>query len=245
MTKASEQAGAKDLRPTTETELTFWQQDVAYVAGLDEAGRGPWAGPVYAGAVILPQDPEPIAALHEVRDSKKLSPRRREELCSLVEEVAVAASVGWSSAGEIDDLGIVPATRLAMRRALERLSVEPEALILDALLLPGVSLSQRAFPRADATCLSVAAASILAKVHRDRWMVETAEARFPGYGFAQHKGYGTPQHREALDRLGACTIHRRSFRPISELFEAAQDVDMLPGFDASPSGDLPWSPEER
>ncbi|MGC9347439.1 MAG: ribonuclease HII [Anaerolineae bacterium] len=245
MANLSEHVEGNDARPTTETELSFWRQDVAYVAGLDEAGRGPWAGPVYAGAVILPQDPEPLAALHEVRDSKKLSPRRREQLCSLIEDVAVAAGVGWSSAAEIDDLGIVPATRLAMCRALERLRVEPEALIIDALLLPGVSLSQRAFPRADATCLSVAAASILAKVYRDRWMVQKAEIRFPGYGFAQHKGYGTPQHREALDRLGACAIHRRSFRPIANLIAAPQDNEMLPGFDASPSGGLGRSPEER
>ena len=245
MKRESEQADVRDRGPTTETELTFWRQDVTYVAGLDEAGRGPWAGPVYAGAVILPQDPETIAMLHEVRDSKELSHQRREQLCSLIEEVAVSAGVGWSSAGEIDDLGIVPATRLAMRRAIERLSAAPEALIIDALLLPGITLPQRAFPRADATCLSVAAASILAKVYRDRWMVQTAETRFPGYGFARHKGYGTPQHREALDRLGACAIHRRSFRPITDLVGATQQTRRLPGFKASISGTHRRSPEER
>jgi ribonuclease HII len=229
MDKGSEHVEERNPRPTTETELTFWRQEIAYVAGLDEAGRGPWAGPVYAGAVVLPQDPELIAALHEVRDSKKLSHRRRVQLCSTIEEVALAASVGWASAEEIDEIGIVPATRMAMRRAIEGLCVEPEALIIDALLLPGLSLSQRAFPRADATCLSVAAASIIAKVYRDLWMMETAEAQFPGYGFAQHKGYGTRRHREALDRLGVCDIHRRSFRPILDLVHSNRTNGMLPG----------------
>jgi ribonuclease HII len=127
----------------------------------------------------------------------------------------MAVGVGSATEQEIDALGIVPATRMAMHRALAALDVSPDALILDALRLPDIALPQKAFPRADAHSLSVAAASIVAKVVRDRWMAEIAEVDYPGYGFARHKGYGTRQHREALERLGVCPIHRRSFRPVA------------------------------
>ena len=206
--------------PTIEVEAALWQQGLRRVAGLDEVGRGPWAGPVYAAAVVLPDAPERLNALSEVRDSKRLSARRRERLAGEIQAIALAVSVGRAEVDEIDDIGIVPATRLAMRRALADLSDAPHALILDALLLPQIPLPQRAFPRADALSLSVAAASIVAKVARDHWMVETADVAFPGYGFAQHKGYGTRRHREALDRLGVCPLHRRSFRPIADRIRA-------------------------
>ena len=201
--------------PTLEAEERFWVRGMQCIAGLDEAGRGAWAGPVVAAAVILPRGDGVGAALTGVRDSKKVSPTKREVLAVRIREVALAVGVGRGEQQEIDALGIVPATRLAMQRALAALSVAPEALIVDALPLPAVDLPQDVFPYADARSLSVAAASIIAKVSRDRWMVEVAEVDFPGYGFAQHKGYGTRQHREALDRLGVCSIHRLTFRPIA------------------------------
>jgi ribonuclease HII len=202
--------------PTLEAEERFWAQGMQRVAGLDEAGRGAWAGPVVAAAVILPCGDGVHAVLTGVRDSKKLSPLARERLAVRIREVALAVGVGRGEQQEIDALGIVPATRLAMQRALAALPVAPEALVIDALRLPGVDLPQDAFPYADARSLSVAAASIIAKVSRDRWMLEVAEVDFPDYGFAQHKGYGTRQHQAALNRLGVCPIHRLSFRPVAE-----------------------------
>lgn len=200
--------------PTLDAEERFWERGLLRVAGLDEAGRGAWAGPVVAAAVILPIGDAVCAALAGVRDSKQLSPAARERLAARIFDVALAVGVGRGEQQEIDALGIVPATRLAMQRALAALSIAPEALVIDALRLPGVNLPQCAFPYADARSLSVAAASIVAKVSRDRWMVEVAETVFPGYGFARHKGYGTQQHQEALNRLGVCPLHRLTFRPI-------------------------------
>jgi ribonuclease HII len=201
--------------PTLNVESALWEEGQTLVAGLDEAGRGPWAGPVYAAAVILPADKTSLRALSTVRDSKTLSAGQRARCFDAIVETARAFGVGIGEVEEIDTLGIVPATRLAMQRALEALSLWPEALILDAIRLPGVILPQQAFPRADVTCLSVAAAGIVAKVSRDRWMEEIAEVAFPGYGFAQHKGYGTRMHTAALDRMGICPLHRRSFAPIA------------------------------
>lgn len=222
---------AGSILPTTEVEEAFWEEGWVRVAGLDEAGRGPWAGPVYAGAVILPHDAAKLAALRDVhvRDSKTLTPQQRERSFATICDAASAVGIGYADVDEIDTLGIVPATQLAMQRALKVLEVAPQALILDNLTLPLLRLPQKGFPRADATSLSVAAASIVAKVSRDRWMIETAETTFPGYGFAQHKGYGTPQHREALDRLGVCPLHRRSFRPIAERLAPPSDSAPLPG----------------
>jgi ribonuclease HII len=204
------------IYPTLEVEGALWEEGWTLVAGLDEAGRGPWAGPVYAAAIILPTDRECLTTLSAVRDSKTLSAGQRARSFDAIRETARAFGVGTAAVDEIDTLGIVPATRLAMQRALASLSIWPEALILDAIRLPAVSLPQRAFPRADVTCLSVAAAGVVAKVSRDRWMVDVAEVEFPGYGFAQHKGYGTRMHEAALDQLGLCPLHRRSFRPIAE-----------------------------
>jgi ribonuclease HII len=206
--------------PTLEAEGRFWACGMQRVAGLDEAGRGAWAGPVVAAAVILPCGDGTRATLAGVRDSKLLSPTARERLAARIFDVALAVGVGCGEQQEIDALGIVPATRLAMQRALVSLSVAPEALVIDALRLPGVDLPQDAFPYADARSLSVAAASIIAKVSRDRWMVEVAEVDFPGYGFAQHKGYGTRQHQAALNHLGVCPIHRLTFRPVADRLSA-------------------------
>jgi len=201
-------------RPTLDHERALSKQGYRLIAGVDEAGRGAWAGPVYAAAALLPMErPDLLDALNGVKDSKQLSPRRREALLESVAQVALSVGVGNATAEEIDRLGIVAATRLAMKRALEKLSPAPEVLIVDYVELPNVALPQRSLPKADQRCLSVAAASIAAKVSRDRWMVEL-DKQFPGYGFAQHKGYGTAAHRWALTQLGPSPVHRMSWAPL-------------------------------
>jgi ribonuclease HII len=181
------------------------------VAGLDEAGRGAWAGPVVAAAVIL--NLSVAAGLRKVNDSKQLTPRQREALYPLIVEASLAHAVGLADSIEIDEIGIVPATRLAMRRALDALTLPADALIIDAVKLREVDLPQSVFNFADSISLSVAAASILAKVTRDRMMVDLA-AQFPEYGFERHKGYGTRAHRAALQATGPSCIHRQTFKPI-------------------------------
>ena len=204
------------LAPDLSEELALAEAGHTHVAGIDEAGRGAWAGPVYAAAVVLPLERLDLVDLLEgVRDSKLLSPARREALLPIIKDVAVAVGVGWASPAEIDEMGIAAATRQAMARAIARLNGRVSALLIDYVRLPEVTLPQRVLPKADARCLSVAAASIVAKVTRDRLMVEL-EGRHPVYGFDRHKGYGTRQHREALARLGPAPIHRKSWRPIQE-----------------------------
>jgi ribonuclease HII len=205
-----------DRHPHLEEEHALLAAGYRCVAGLDEAGRGAWAGPVYAAAVVLPLTRvDLVAVLDGVRDSKQLSAAQRERLLPCVLEIAEAVGTGWASPQEIDAQGIVPATRLAMARALAQLERRADALLLDHLDLPEIALPQRALPKADVHCLSVAAASIVAKVQRDRMMVEL-DGQFPGYGFAAHKGYGTPAHRRALARLGPTAVHRMSWRPMRE-----------------------------
>jgi ribonuclease HII len=195
-------------------EYRLLRQGYGLVAGIDEAGRGAWAGPVYAAAVILPLDQSDLEqALEGVTDSKQLSASRREHLFEIISQVALSSAIGAATAGEIDALGIVPATRLAMKRAIDRLLPSPQALLLDYIKLPELNLPQRSLPKADQHCLSVAAASILAKVKRDQWMIE-ADRRYAGYGFARHKGYGTAAHRTALGQLGPCPLHRMSWAPL-------------------------------
>jgi ribonuclease HII len=191
-----------------------------YVAGLDEAGRGAWAGPICAAAVVLPLERDNLADLLDgVRDSKLLTAKQREVSLPVIYDVALAIGVGWSEPVHIDQFGVVAATQQAMMQAVTALNgqttVQAEALLIDHLRLPGVSLPQRALPKADCRCLTVAAASIVAKVERDRLMI-ALDDDYPGYGFARHKGYGTRQHREALRRLGPAPIHRMSWRPIRE-----------------------------
>jgi len=198
-------------------ELALLKTGHTAVAGIDEAGRGAWAGPVCAAAVVLPlKDPNLPTLLGGVRDSKQLSPRQREQLLPVIQDVAQAVGVGWASADEIDAQGIVPATRLAMRRALEKLNGNVDALLIDYMRLPDVELPQRCLPKADLRCLSVAAASIVAKVSRDRTMA-AMDQQFPGYSFACHKGYGTRAHQVALAKLGLTPIHRKSWRPIQAM----------------------------
>jgi ribonuclease HII len=201
-------------RPTLDHELQLIQSGHALVAGIDEAGRGAWAGPVVAAAVIL--NPAEVSHLAGVNDSKQLSPRQRGVLYQVIVDHCVAYGIGRGSVEEIDAIGILPATRLAMTRAVEDLATQPDALIIDAVRLPQVNKPQAVFNFADSISLSVAAASILAKVTRDRLMIEL-DAQYPAYRFARHKGYGTQIHQAALQSVGPCAIHRRSFRPISAL----------------------------
>jgi ribonuclease HII len=203
--------------PNLDYEKQLWSDGYRRVAGLDEAGRGAWAGPVVASAVVLP--PENLTLeqdLHGVRDSKKLTPGRRESVLTLIQACALAVGVGVVPQTEIDRWGIVPATREAMARALKALTQPPDYLLIDHLVLPGLDVDQHSLPKGDARVVSIAAASIVAKVTRDRMMVEFDRAH-PGYGFARHKGYGTPQHRDALRSLGPCVIHRLSFSPLRDL----------------------------
>ena len=188
------------------------------MAGLDEAGRGPLAGPVVAGVVILPPNPRG-RWVGQVRDSKQMTPAQRIRLLPQLHDVALGMQTGISSAEEIDQMGIVPATRLAMRRALHSLAVMPQYLLLDALSLPGVNISQTPIIHGDSLCLSIAAASVLAKVTRDRIM-EEQDTLHPAYGFARHKGYGTPEHLQKLRALGPCPIHRYSFAPLRQLVDS-------------------------
>ncbi|MEE8392081.1 MAG: ribonuclease HII [Anaerolineae bacterium] len=202
------------LVPDLSEEYVLRGAGHTHIAGLDEAGRGAWAGPVYAAAVVLPLDhPNLPDLLTGVRDSKQLSPAQREALLPVILKVAEAVGVGWATPEEIDETNILSATRQAMTLAVEQLGVQVDALLVDYVHLPDINLPQRALPKADVHCLSVAAASIVAKVKRDQLMKELDED-FPGYGFARHKGYGTRQHREALTKLGPSSIHRMSWRPM-------------------------------
>jgi ribonuclease HII len=210
--------------PDLQFEQALWRQGVSFVAGFDEAGRGAWAGPVVAGAVILPSEISICEKLKGVRDSKQLSPEQRSELAPLIRESALAWGVGESSAAEIDALGILPATRLAMMRALQALTTCSQHLLIDALFLPDVDIPQTALIKGDQRSLSIAAASILAKTSRDAWMV-SSERQYPQYGFAQHKGYGTALHQQRLAEHGASPIHRFTFAPIREL---AQENEKTP-----------------
>ncbi len=180
--------------------------DYALICGVDEVGRGPLAGPVYAGAVILPKDCDILY----INDSKKLSAAMRETLDREIREAAVACAVGFAPPERIDDINILNATLEAMRDAVRQLSIAPDILFVDALKIPGIDTPQLSIVKGDEKSASIAAASIVAKVCRDRVMCEYDEI-YPGYGFASNKGYGTAEHIEALKRLGPCPIHRKSF----------------------------------
>jgi ribonuclease HII len=199
--------------PNTRQERALIRQGYALVAGIDEAGRGAWAGPVVAAAIILPAGVMRIPGLRGVRDSKLLSPAQRKALFPVIHQVALAVGVGMAGHDEIDAIGIVPATRRAMTQAVKALSPAPDALLIDAVKLPDVPLPQRVLFHADLRCFSVAAASIIAKVTRDRCMIDL-DVQYPGYGFARHKGYGTRLHQQALTQLGPSVIHRMTFEPV-------------------------------
>ncbi len=182
------------------------QEGYALVCGIDEAGRGPLAGPVFAGAVIMPQG----CIIEGVRDSKRISEKKRELLFDVIKEKAAAWGIGFATEQEIDELNILQATFLAMRRAVESLTPQPLLALVDGNQAPPLPMKVRTIVKGDACCESIAAASILAKVSRDRLMRQI-DTIYPEYGFAKHKGYGTAAHRAALQKFGPCPVHRRTF----------------------------------
>lgn len=205
--KQMEKAAEEDARLE---HMLFYEkkyyEDYDYICGIDEAGRGPLAGPVVAGAVILPKG----LKIPYLNDSKQLSAKRREELFDIIMEKALAVGVGVASPERIDEINILQATYEAMRQAVAELKVKPQILLNDAVYIPGLDLPQEKIIKGDAKSLSIAAASVIAKVTRDRMMVAYDEI-FPEYGFAKHKGYGAKAHIEKIQSIGPCPIHRRSF----------------------------------
>ena len=205
-------------RPDWSAERLLWKQGYLRVAGVDEVGRGPLAGPVMAAAVVFPPSFR-TRLLPGLRDSKQLTAKARERLAPQVRRFAAGVGIGSASPSEIDALGIVGATVAAMSRAIRELPQSADHLLVDALRLECDGLPCRAIIHGDALCSSIAAASIVAKVARDSLMAEL-DALHPGYGFARHKGYPTAEHLAALERLGPTPLHRRSFAPVRRVLEA-------------------------
>lgn len=201
--------------PSFTEEKILEAQGYRSVAGIDEVGRGALAGPVVAAAVILPCHSR-APWLNQVKDSKQLTPAKRELLFHHLYEIATAIGVGVVAHRVIDAQGIVKATRLAMELAVDQLSPSADSLLIDFMLLPEVPLPQKGITNGDCRCFSIASASIIAKVTRDHMMIELDQA-YPGYGLARHKGYCTEEHVSNLCRLGPSTIHRQSFRPVKDL----------------------------
>lgn len=199
--------------PTLEFETSLWSQGLTRLAGIDEVGRGALAGPVCAAAVILPARDSILKELSGVRDSKQMTAEEREEWAPIIKEKAIVWSLGWASCKEIDRWNILSCTYLAARRALKVLTLTPEHLLLDYIKLVKVELPQTAMISGDARCLSIAAASVIAKVARDAELCKL-DSRFPDYGFASHKGYATDEHILAISKHGPCPQHRLSFAPI-------------------------------
>ena len=220
--EADERAGVQNELKKAAVRITKYEQelqrtyaiseyerkysDYAYICGIDEVGRGPLAGPVVAGAVILPKDCDILY----INDSKQLSEKKREELYDVIMEKAVAAAVGYASVERIDEINILQATFEAMREAISKLPVSPDILLNDAVTIPQITIPQVPIIKGDAKSISIGAASIIAKVTRDRLMVEY-DSVFPEYGFASNKGYGSAAHIEAIKKIGPCPIHRRTF----------------------------------
>ncbi len=206
--------GAPQQFPNLYEEQSLATRGFCRIAGIDEAGRGSWAGPLVASAVCLPPpDGGLLSLLEGVRDSKQLTPARRAELFPRILECALDVGIGVVSPATIDRIGLAKAGELAMLWAVEDLAQEPDALLIDAFSLRGCTLHQRSIIHGDCVSLSIASASIVAKVSRDQLMC-SAETLYPGYGFRIHKGYGTELHRRALERYGPCSYHRRSFEPV-------------------------------
>ncbi|HEY3311453.1 MAG TPA: ribonuclease HII [Anaerolineales bacterium] len=197
--------------PGLHLEQALWQKGFQFIGGVDEAGRGAWAGPVMAGAVILPRDPLIQVRLSGVRDSKKMTALQREHWAVLIKSIALACSVAQVSAAEIDEIGILPANRLAMQRAILALSQAPEYCLFDFIHWKDCPFPGERLVRGESQSLSIAAASVLAKTSRDELM-RAFDEEIPGYGFGQHKGYGTALHRAAIQSLGLSHIHRHSFK---------------------------------
>lgn len=219
MAERKKKAAAKRKRakpPTTEEMLVhereLWAAGVDHVAGIDEVGVGPLAGPVVAAAVVMPK----AGAVDGVRDSKTLTRKQRERLDEEIRNVAIAIGVGVVSPKDVDRLNPYQAGIRAMQLAVRSLPKQPGHLLIDARKLPEVETPQTSIVRGDRNVYAIAAASIIAKVHRDRLM-QTIDERYPGYGFARHVGYATAAHLEALRRLGPCPVHRRSYAPVRAL----------------------------
>ncbi|MDX2029585.1 MAG: ribonuclease HII [Blastocatellia bacterium] len=214
--RQGDRAESRRLRSLLQFERELWSQGFAMIAGVDEAGVGPMAGPVVAGAVVLPRD----YTLRELDDSKKLDEPMREQLAGRIRADAVAWAIGVAEVEEIDRVNIYQAGLRAMRRAIEGLRVQPDFVLVDARTIPDCPAPQRGIIRGDSLSASIAAASIIAKTTRDRMMLEL-DREFPGYGFASHKGYPTPEHFRTLRELGVSPAHRRSYRPVRELLGLA------------------------
>jgi ribonuclease HII len=203
-------------KPDLALEYSLRYAGYENIVGIDEAGRGALAGPVVAAAVVLPlSSPDLTERIDGIRDSKKMNLKDRKQGFERIHQIALKVTTGTATHAEVDRMGIIPATHLAMRRAIQSLSMPVHHLLIDHLTLPEISIPQIALSRGDDRILSIAAASVIAKVERDRAMDAMGE-RFPGYGFSRHKGYGTEEHREALQHLGPCSIHRRTFAPIRQ-----------------------------
>lgn len=203
-------------QPTLAEEQRLWRAGYQHIAGIDEAGRGALAGPVVAAAVVLPPQTMRTGVWAAVTDSKLLSARARGALETQIQSEALAWGIGVIPAIQIDTVGIAPATRQAMMAAVAALTVRADYLLIDWVRLPRCPINQESYTKADQRIVSVAAASILAKVHRDRLLTELHEF-FPVYGFAQHKGYGTAAHLGALEQHGPCHEHRHTFSPIAKI----------------------------
>ena len=203
-------------KPHIDYERQLWEDGIQVVAGLDEAGRGAWAGPVFAAAVVLPNDERICDLLSGVRDSKRMTALQRQRWEGCIKSASVDWAITSASNEEIDEIGIVPATCLAMQRAINEISNPPGYLLVDYLNIQDCSSPQLSIPKGDCQSLSIAAASVLAKTGRDAFMVEL-DSQYPGYGFAQHKGYGTKKHRDSIEQKGLLAIHRKTFRPMAEM----------------------------
>jgi ribonuclease HII len=211
--KAEEKALEQQFKEMTQYEQGLYNKGYRFIAGVDEVGRGPLAGPVVAAAVILPQD----AFLPGVNDSKKLTEQKREELFHQITECAISIGIGIIPAEVIDEVNIYQATKQAMKKALLALSEKPDHLLVDAMEIP-IDIPQTSIIKGDSKSVSIAASSIIAKVTRDRLMVRLGH-EYPLYGFEKHMGYGTAFHLDALKKYGVTSVHRRSFAPIRELIE--------------------------
>ncbi len=218
-------------RPDLSFEETHWDQGALQVAGIDEAGRGALAGPVFAAAVVLPPQKNLVDHLAGVNDSKQLTALQRTAWAERIREVAFGCSLGTASAQEIDALGVLNATRLAAHRALLGLASLPDHLLIDYIRLPQVPIPQTSLVRGDARSLSIASASILAKTARDAEMHEL-DRQHPGYHWARNKGYGTRAHMEAIRALGPCKAHRFSFAPLRGTIDKNAE---LPGMESAPA----------
>jgi ribonuclease HII len=225
--KAAKSAKTKPQKRLEAEQVALVWDAPGLMAGVDEAGRGPLAGPVVAAAVIL-DDLNPIKGL---ADSKTLTAARREKLYDEIRAKALCCSVAEASVAEIDDINILQATMLAMRRAVEGLRLKPVKVLVDGNRIPTLDVLAEAIVKGDSKVQAISAASILAKVTRDRWCSELHE-KFPQYGFDQHKGYGTAQHLAALTKFGACSEHRKTFAPVTQVLHLGLNLGLNPGKEA-------------